>query len=119
MTPEVAVVLVGLVAGYVGVSKLFFRQRAAQSAPEDDGPTSSRESARRPRDERTKKAWHEVLGVAPTATREEIKAAYRAQMTAYHPDKVQMMGREIRELAEAKAKEISAAYREALDALGR
>lgn len=34
----------------------------------------------------TAKPWHEVLEVAPTASLETIKAAYRAQLKKHHPD---------------------------------
>ena len=39
-------------------------------------------------------------------------------MSEYHPDKVASLGKEIRELAERKSKEINAAYRDALFANG-
>lgn len=34
-----------------------------------------------------RKAWHEILGVAPDASREQIDAAYRAKAPAAHPDR--------------------------------
>lgn len=66
-----------------------------------DLPGSSGGSARAP---------YEVLGVAPTATPEEIRAAYQALVRQYHPDKVDNMAPELRELAEQRTKEINAAY---------
>lgn len=57
--------------------------------------------------------WHDVLGVPPDATQEQIVSAYRARMSEYHPDKVANLGPDIRALAEQKAKEINAAYAEA------
>jgi DnaJ-domain-containing protein 1 len=53
---------------------------------------------------------HAVLGVSRTASRDEIKAAYRLRMQEYHPDKVAHLGADIRALAERKAKEINEAY---------
>jgi len=58
--------------------------------------------------------WATVLGVQPSATRDEISAAYKRKISEYHPDKVTRMGKEIRELAEKRSKEINAAYEEAL-----
>lgn len=58
--------------------------------------------------------WHDVLGVAPDATHDQIVSAYRARMSEYHPDKVANLGADIRALAEQKAKEINAAYAEAM-----
>ena len=54
----------------------------------------------------------EVLGVGPDPTREEISAAYRKMARMYHPDRVEGLGPEFRELAERRMKEINAAYRE-------
>jgi curved DNA-binding protein CbpA len=33
-------------------------------------------------------SWHEVLGVAPNATHQEVQAAYRKLVREYHPDKL-------------------------------
>jgi DnaJ like chaperone protein len=51
-----------------------------------------------------------VLGLAEGASEEEIKQAYRALSMQYHPDKVQHLGAEFQRVAEAKMKEINAAY---------
>ena len=51
-----------------------------------------------------------VLGLASGASEEEIKQAYRALSMQYHPDKVQHLGAEFQRVAEAKMKEINAAY---------
>jgi len=53
-----------------------------------------------------------VLGVAPGASREEIKAAYYRMAQQYHPDKVATLAPEFRELAERRMKEINTAYDE-------
>ncbi|MBD1555058.1 DnaJ C-terminal domain-containing protein [Pseudomonas typographi] len=50
------------------------------------------------------KDYYTVLGVAPTATEKEIKAAYRKLAAKYHPDKNKAAG------AEDKFKEASEAY---------
>jgi DnaJ-domain-containing protein 1 len=57
--------------------------------------------------------WHAVLGILPDATQDQIVAAYRTQISQYHPDKVANLGPDIRALAEQRAKEINAAYAEA------
>jgi DnaJ like chaperone protein len=44
----------------------------------------------------------------------ELKEAYLEMITQYHPDKVNTMGPEIKELAEKKTKEINAMYEKAL-----
>jgi preprotein translocase subunit Sec63 len=53
---------------------------------------------------------HEILGVATSASQEEIRSAYQRLIRQYHPDRVADMGPEIREVAERRAKEINAAY---------
>ena len=51
---------------------------------------------------------YKLLGVAPTATDEEIKQAYRALVRKYHPDKY--AGTDLADMATEKMKEINAAY---------
>lgn len=52
----------------------------------------------------------EVLNIAPNASQQEIKAAYRKLANQYHPDKVAHLGAEFQQLAEKKFKEIQEAY---------
>jgi DnaJ like chaperone protein len=52
-----------------------------------------------------------VLNVPRNASPEEIKTAYRKLVNKYHPDKVFHLGKEFRDLAEKRFKEIEEAYR--------
>lgn len=61
--------------------------------------------------------YFRILEIQPGATISEVKAAYRRKMQQYHPDKVASLGKEFRDLAEAKSKEINGAYRAIMDAL--
>lgn len=53
---------------------------------------------------------YKILGVSPTATDDEVKAAYRALARKYHPDKYR--DSDLAEMAEEKMKEINSAYDE-------
>ena len=54
--------------------------------------------------------YAEVIGLKAPFTIDEIKPSYRKLIAKYHPDRVAVMGEEIREVAEKKAKEINRAY---------
>ena len=58
---------------------------------------------------------YEILSVSPSATREEIRAAYRTLARRWHPDRF-MAGPE-RDWANEKMADINAAYRFCLDNL--
>jgi hypothetical protein len=53
---------------------------------------------------------YEILGVAPGATHQQIKEAYRKLAAQYHPDKVVHLGKEFQDLAEKRFKQIQQAY---------
>src|SRR3989338_496816 len=55
----------------------------------------------------TKRDYYEILGVAKTATVEEIKRAYREMALKHHPDRV---AEGEKKAAEERFKEISEAY---------
>lgn len=50
---------------------------------------------------------YRVLGIVPTATNEEVKAAYRKMALKHHPDKVSALGEDVRKAAEKKFQEIN------------
>lgn len=54
-------------------------------------------------------AAYKVLGVSPSATDEEVKAAYRQLALKNHPDRVATLGEDVRKAAEKKFQEINAA----------
>ena len=96
----------------------FYRNRlskiaAAGEASRGTGHQDSRERASAGEAEASDGSFdpYEVLGIAPSATREGIRSAYRDRMQEYHPDKVAHLGKELQDLAHHKALEIQKAYR--------
>ncbi|MHB8884342.1 MAG: J domain-containing protein [Methylovirgula sp.] len=75
---------------------------------------SNTNSQNRPGTEKINQQWFDVLGVSPSAPMAEIKAAYRAKISGYHPDKVASLAEELRELAEERSKAINSAYATAM-----
>lgn len=108
---EVFSILVGLFLGYWVVSNLMnFKAPLKRKANEE--PHYHSEASRD--DTQHHKSWHDILKVSPSASLDEIRAAYKTQMRQYHPDTVSTLGEELKELAEKKSKAINAAYQEAV-----
>ena len=61
------------------------------------------------------KTYYEMLDVAPTASMDEIKRAFRREIAKYHPDKVQHLGTEFQEIAAIKAAELTQSYKTLTD----
>jgi DnaJ-domain-containing protein 1 len=108
---ELIVIVLGALLGYWIVSLLF---KAKPPAPPFDAPAEPSPAADSP----TVHAWYQVLGVAPQASPDEIRSAYKVLISQYHPDKVASLGIELQVLAESKSKAIGAAYREGMQSHG-
>jgi DnaJ like chaperone protein len=121
---QLLVIIVCLVAGYLIVSAVMSpaagskkggkgADKPAGDSPRDTQGGTSRDEPARPVTGDTTVTlsnWYRILGVRENATREEIAAAYKKMISQYHPDKVAQMGPDIRAVAEAKTKQINAAY---------
>ena len=57
-----------------------------------------------------KKDPYEILGIARSASKEEIYKAYKDKVKQYHPDKVSHLGEELQKMANEKFLEIKTAY---------
>jgi curved DNA-binding protein CbpA len=57
------------------------------------------------------KEYYQLLEIAPTASADEVKRAFRVQIARYHPDKVQHLGKEFQAMAADRAAELTEAYR--------
>ena len=62
----------------------------------------------------TEDAWdpYQILDIDRRASAAEIKQSYRKLASKYHPDKLEHLGDEFKELAERRFKEIQKAYQE-------
>jgi hypothetical protein len=61
-------------------------------------------------DEEKKEYYGQLIGLKGKVTKEQIRSKYIGLISLYHPDRVQHLGPELKELAEMKSKEINAAY---------
>jgi hypothetical protein len=103
---EIAVIVFGAFAGYWVVSKLFFPPPKATAPVKNVPPPDAL-----PR-------WNDILQVSATASAAEIRDAYKHLISKYHPDKVDSMGQELKDLAAQKSQAITAAYQEGMRARG-
>ena len=132
------VLVVAFIGGYLIVSFLASRMKTAQPFTGDnEGTDESRktnadqgrghaqqrehESSKedQERSEQRKQKWDAVseerkyaliLGLGERITPSDVKTAYRDLLAKYHPDKVNHLGEEIKQVAEKKTKEIVQAY---------
>jgi hypothetical protein len=61
--------------------------------------------------------WSEIFGVAPSASLQELRKAYKTLIKQNHPDRIHGMSPALIELAEAETRRLNAAYQEALVSL--
>jgi hypothetical protein len=61
-------------------------------------------------DEEKNVYYGKLIGLMGKVTKEEIRSKYIGLISLYHPDRVQHLAPEFKELAEMKSKEINAAY---------
>ena len=71
---------------------------------------TTRQAPRQTESRTRKKTPHEILGVTPGASREEIRSAYRKAVKEYHPDRVAHLGKDLQALAHQRFIEIKDAY---------
>ena len=93
----------------------FYRNRlkkyAARATHESVGP-DPREHTSREKAEASESSFdpYGILSIDSSASGEEIRAAYKARMHEYHPDKVAHLGEELQKVAHRKSVEIQQAY---------
>ena len=111
MTPtELGVIASGLAIGYWLVAVFVPHLRK--------DPDADRDAAReRPEGfawPGATRPWHEVLGVGPQASADEVTLAFETRMREYTPARLAMLEPDLRALAEERARALEMAYREAM-----
>ena len=110
---KIAILAIAALVGFwvVGAILEHFQTKAPRpdaSAGSGDGPRPAPESEAAQVDPIEEAC--RVLQLNRPFTTDELRAAYRQRMSQYHPDKVNNLGQEFRELAESKSKEINRAF---------
>jgi preprotein translocase subunit Sec63 len=63
-----------------------------------------------PPSSQSRPAWADVLGVAPDASREDVKRAYLRKIEEFEPNRLAALGPEMRKLAEERLQQINLAF---------
>jgi DnaJ-domain-containing protein 1 len=103
-------IVLSFVAGYRMLRGLFAGRTFTDPGPRGAGSPRSDDPTAEPKDRTSEAHCRELLGVSETDGEQEIRSAYRSQLTRYHPDKVSHLGVEFQELAAARTREIIRAF---------
>jgi len=96
-----------LTLGYLFLRSLLSSRRAFDRRMEREG--ARRKETTRPADD--EEYYAAVLGLEGDRSAAAVKKAYHEALLKYHPDRVEHLGKEFREIAEEKSKLINKAYR--------
>jgi DnaJ-class molecular chaperone len=118
---EFAVVVGCGLVGFIIVTSAIDARRAKIDSQKKDGDAKNRNGGSKEDDTANKtdgkwrrtsppRAWWETLNVDQNASVEQIKSAFRKEISKYHPDRVEGLGVELRELADRMAKDVNHAY---------
>ena len=118
---EITVIVGGLLLGYWIVISFSNRKSTTSADTHSDtesknGTHQNRTDNKAPDNEKSGEwnsipaSWFRILDVSEGASKEQIVTAYKQMIRQYHPDKVSQMGKEIRDVAEFKSKQINVAY---------
>jgi preprotein translocase subunit Sec63 len=95
-------VLVTVLAGIIGFIVIWYLMGLITDKF-STGPAPSSLPSLRPE-------WTDVLGVAPDASRDEIKRAYLQKIEEFEPGRLAALGPEMRKLAEERLQQINLAF---------
>jgi len=99
-------VLVTVLAGIIGFVVIWYLMGMITDkfsmgpAPAPPPPSSSQ----------SQPEWADVLGVAPDASRDDVKRAYLQKIAEFEPGRLAALGPEMRKLAEERLQQINLAF---------
>jgi DnaJ-domain-containing protein 1 len=102
--------------GFIIMNTVIEARRAKAASQQKNDETESQSSGTEKSDDRQRRtsrpprSWWETLNVDQNASPEQIKSAFRKEISKYHPDRVEGLGVELQELADRMAKEVNHAY---------
>jgi DnaJ-domain-containing protein 1 len=112
---EFAVVVGCGLLGFIIVNFLIDRRREKMRPEMNNKGGSHQEEAAQQQSQKDNEKdgyppWWVILNVDRNDTTERIKRAFRREIAKYHPDRVEGLGEELRELADRKSKDVNNAY---------
>jgi DnaJ-domain-containing protein 1 len=113
MTEWVVIIVCGFL-GYWIVSWLADRQKLNEEKVGREREGHGHQTSNADHQSVRESHWGEVLGIPTSASVDEVKHAYRVKIQQYHPDRLEGMAPELRQLAIEKSQRINAAYTEAI-----
>jgi DnaJ-domain-containing protein 1 len=106
---ELIAVVVLFLVGYWAVD-FFWPKKKTDAAPSAPAPMAGNAAPGE------NAPWHQVLGVPPDATPEQVRKAYEEKSAQFHPARVAGMGPEFEQTALRMTRRINDAYSEAMRA---
>lgn len=85
-----------------------------RTSTKTDEAEQTESSGTTPNEKASPQEWYEILGVAPEASVDEIRACYTRLMKLYHPDRVHGLAPEYERISQAKSKDLNRAYAQAM-----
>src|SRR5215470_17337427 len=98
-------VLVTVLAGFIGFVVIWYLMGLITDKFSTGAPPAPPQQQSQSRPE-----WADVLGVAPDASRDDIKRAYLQKIEEFAPSRLAALGPEVRKLAEERLAQINLAF---------
>jgi preprotein translocase subunit Sec63 len=98
-------VLVTVLAGFIGFIVIWYLMGLIT-----DKFSTGPAPAPPPSQSQSRPEWADVLGVAPDASRDDVKRAYLQKIEEFAPGRLAALGPEMRKLAEERLQQINLAF---------